>query len=129
MLGVTVGLWIPDQGSWVASRGVADLGTGRPMTPDLQAPIGSITKTFTVMIALQLVGESRLSLDDTIDQWYPRITDASLTACLTDCNIHVQRCEEPLTLSSAAPISVNEHGQDIGLGLRNIGIIWGESAT
>jgi D-alanyl-D-alanine carboxypeptidase len=24
------------------------------------------------------VGESRLSLDDTIDQWYPRITDASL---------------------------------------------------
>jgi hypothetical protein len=51
------------------------------------------------------------------------------TACLTDCNIHVQRCEEPLTLSSAAPISVNEHGQDIGLGLRNIGIIWGESAT
>jgi D-alanyl-D-alanine carboxypeptidase len=78
MPGVTVGLWIPDQGSWVASRGVADLGTGRPMTPDLQAPIGSITKTFTVMIALQLVGESRLSLDDTIDQWYPRITDASL---------------------------------------------------
>jgi D-alanyl-D-alanine carboxypeptidase len=78
MPGVTVGLWIPDQGSWVSSRGVADLGTGRPMTPDLQAPIGSITKTFTVMIALQLVGESRLSLDDTINQWYPRITDASL---------------------------------------------------
>ena len=78
MPGVTVGLWIPDQGSWVASRGVADLGTGQPMTPYLQAPIGSITKTFTVMTALQLVGESRLSLDDTIDQWYPRITDASL---------------------------------------------------
>ena len=50
--GVTVGLWIPDQGSWEASRGVADLLTGRPMTQDLQAPIGSITKTFTVMIAL-----------------------------------------------------------------------------
>jgi len=28
-----------------------------------------------------------------------------------------------------SPISVNEHGQDIGLGLRNIAIIWGESAT
>jgi CubicO group peptidase (beta-lactamase class C family) len=26
--------------------------TGRPMTQDLQAPIGSITKTFTVMTAL-----------------------------------------------------------------------------
>jgi hypothetical protein len=28
-----------------------------------------------------------------------------------------------------APTSANEHGQDIGLGLRNIAIIWGESAT
>jgi hypothetical protein len=28
-----------------------------------------------------------------------------------------------------APISINEHGQDIGLGLRNIAIIRGESAT
>jgi D-alanyl-D-alanine carboxypeptidase len=78
MPGTTVGLWIPGHGSWVASRGVADLETRRPMTPDLQAPIGSITKTFTGLIALQLVGRGRLSLDDTIDRWYPWITDASL---------------------------------------------------
>jgi D-alanyl-D-alanine carboxypeptidase len=78
MPGTTVGLWIPGHGSWVASRGVADLETRRPMTPDLQAPIGSITKTFTVLIALQLVGHGRLSLDDTIDRWYPWIVDSSL---------------------------------------------------
>jgi D-alanyl-D-alanine carboxypeptidase len=78
MPGVTVSLWIPGHGSWVASRGVADRGTGRPMTADLQAPIGSITKSFTVTIALQLVGEGRLSLDDTIDRWYPQIADAPL---------------------------------------------------
>jgi D-alanyl-D-alanine carboxypeptidase len=77
MPGTTVGLWIPGHGSWVASRGFADLQTRRPMTPDLQAPIGSITKTYTVLIALQLVGHRRLSLDDTIDRWYPWIADAS----------------------------------------------------
>jgi D-alanyl-D-alanine carboxypeptidase len=62
----------------VASRGVADLETRRPMTPGLQAPIGSITKTYTVLIALQLVGQGRLGLNDTIDRWYPWIDDASL---------------------------------------------------
>jgi D-alanyl-D-alanine carboxypeptidase len=75
--GVSVGLWIPGKGSWVASRGFADLKTRRPMTANLQAPIGSITKSFTATIALQLVGEDTLRLEDTIDRWYPQIPDAS----------------------------------------------------
>ena len=48
--GVITGLWIPGTGSWIASRGVADLKTKAPMTADLQAPIGSITKSFAVTI-------------------------------------------------------------------------------
>lgn len=75
--GVTVGLWVPDKGSWVASRGFADLKTERPMQPKLQAPIGSITKSFTATIALELVGEDKLHLEDTIDRWYPQIAGAS----------------------------------------------------
>jgi CubicO group peptidase (beta-lactamase class C family) len=75
--GVTIGLWIPGKVSWIASRGVADLKTSRPMTADLQAPIGSITKTFTTTIALQLVGDDKLRLDDTIDRWRPQVPDAS----------------------------------------------------
>ena len=74
--GATVALWIPGKGSWVATRGVADLATGRAMTADLQAPIGSITKSFTATIALQLAGEGTLSLDDAIDRWYPEIPQA-----------------------------------------------------
>jgi D-alanyl-D-alanine carboxypeptidase len=60
----------------VATRGVADLKTGRAMTADLQAPIGSITKSFTATIALQLVGEGALGLDDAIDRWYPEVPEA-----------------------------------------------------
>jgi pimeloyl-ACP methyl ester carboxylesterase len=60
MPGAAIGLWIPGKESSVATRGLADRKS--PMTADLQAPIGSITKTFTVTIALQLVGEGRLSL-------------------------------------------------------------------
>lgn len=75
--GVITGLWIPGTGSWIASRGVSDLKSKGPMTADLQAPIGSITKSFAITIALQLVGEGRLRLEDTIERWYPQIPDAS----------------------------------------------------
>jgi D-alanyl-D-alanine carboxypeptidase len=75
--GVITGLWIPGTGSWIASRGVSDLKTKAQMTADLQAPIGSITKSFAVTIALQLVGEGKLRLEDTIERWYPQIPEAS----------------------------------------------------
>jgi D-alanyl-D-alanine carboxypeptidase len=75
--GAAVALWIPQKGSWVATRGIADLKTGRAMTADLQAPIGSITKSFTASITLQLVGEGVLGLDDAINKWYPEVPEAS----------------------------------------------------
>lgn len=75
--GAAVGLWIPSKGSWVATRGVADLETGRPMAADLQAPIGSVTKSFTATLALQLVGEGELGLDDAVDRWYPELPEAA----------------------------------------------------
>jgi len=79
MPGVTVGLWIPGQGEWVASRGVSDLGTATPMDRANQSKIGSITKTLVGTTALQLIGDGELglTLDDTIDQWYPNFPDAT----------------------------------------------------
>ena len=38
-----------------------------------QVRVGSITKTFIATITLQLVGEGRLSLDDTVEQWLPGV--------------------------------------------------------
>ena len=33
--------------------------------------IGSVTKTFTAVVIMQLVEEGKLSLDDTVDTWFP----------------------------------------------------------
>ncbi len=52
-------------------RGVADTRTGRAMRPDLTYRVASLTKPMVATVALQLVGEGRLSLDDTIDRWLP----------------------------------------------------------
>jgi D-alanyl-D-alanine carboxypeptidase len=74
-LGQLVGIGIPgaqvDDDGKEAARGVADLETGRRMRPELSFRVGSITKSFTATVALQLVAERKLSLDDTVERWLP----------------------------------------------------------
>lgn len=76
-VGAIAGLWIPGGVSWVATKGLADRQTGEPMSRPMQAPIGSVTKTYTGLVALQLVSEGLLSLDATIDRWYSAYPEAS----------------------------------------------------
>jgi D-alanyl-D-alanine carboxypeptidase len=38
---------------WRSAVGVADISTGRPVTPDMRHRVGSITKTFTAAAVLQ----------------------------------------------------------------------------
>lgn len=73
--GAAVGVWIPGEGSWTAVAGVADAESGEPVTPEMQWPIRSITKSYTVTLILQLVDEGVISLDDTIDEYIDGITD------------------------------------------------------
>jgi D-alanyl-D-alanine carboxypeptidase len=46
-----------------AAAGLADLGTGEPLTVDHRFRIGSVTKIFVAALALQLVDEGLLELD------------------------------------------------------------------
>lgn len=53
------------------SSGKARLDPPQGMRPEAKLRVGSITKTFIATVALQLVGEGRLSLDDTVERWQP----------------------------------------------------------
>jgi D-alanyl-D-alanine carboxypeptidase len=57
------------KGRWMKAYGVADPDTGRAMTLAETQRIGSVTKTFTGTLVLQLAGEGKLSLDDHIDKY------------------------------------------------------------
>ncbi|MBB1246362.1 beta-lactamase family protein [Streptomyces durbertensis] len=70
--GVAVRLDTPS-GARVARSGVADLRTGRPVPPNGYIRLGSTTKTYVATVVLQLVGEGRLSLDDTVERWLPGV--------------------------------------------------------
>lgn len=55
----------------VVAGGVGDLDTGRPMPRDGRFRIASVRKTFLAVVALQLVAERRLRLDDPVERWRP----------------------------------------------------------
>ncbi|GAA5065958.1 D-alanyl-D-alanine carboxypeptidase [Thermocatellispora tengchongensis] len=57
----------------VARSGVADRRTKEAMPPNGHFRIGSTTKTFVATVVLQLAGEGRLSLDDTVEKWLPGV--------------------------------------------------------
>ena len=48
------------------AAGVADAGSGTPMTTEHRFLIGSVTKTFVAAVVLQLVGEGALALDEEV---------------------------------------------------------------
>ncbi len=61
----------PSRGTWAGTRGLADLATRTPLKTCHRFPVGSITKTFTASLVLQLVEQGRLGLDDPLTQTLP----------------------------------------------------------
>jgi D-alanyl-D-alanine carboxypeptidase len=71
--GVQARVTMSDGRHLVAISGVADRDTGRPVPPNGRFRIASTRKAFEATVALQLVGEHRLSLDDTVERWLPGV--------------------------------------------------------
>jgi D-alanyl-D-alanine carboxypeptidase len=74
--GAVVGVWTSGEGAWVAARGLADRDAGREMQAEDLLRIGSITKTFTATVVLQLAEEGLISLDDTLEAYFPDMPHA-----------------------------------------------------
>ncbi len=56
--------------------GLAELSSGKKLEPATKLKIGSITKTFTATMIMQLVDEKKLSLDTKLSQFYPKVVNA-----------------------------------------------------
>ncbi|WP_328682585.1 beta-lactamase family protein [Streptomyces sp. NBC_00322] len=63
---------IDDNGTvYRASEGVADRATGRAISTQDRFRVGSVTKSFSSVVLLQLVGEGRLDLDTSVNTYLP----------------------------------------------------------
>jgi D-alanyl-D-alanine carboxypeptidase len=69
-------------GHWQGTGGIADRETGAPVPQDARFRIGSMTKTFTAAVVLQLAAEGRISLDSTVQRYLPELLPAG-TAPIT----------------------------------------------
>lgn len=72
---MVVVVWVDGKGSWIKAEGKADTEKGQPFLPKDRVRIASITKTFTGTLALMLVDEGVIKLEDTIDKFVSGIPD------------------------------------------------------
>jgi D-alanyl-D-alanine carboxypeptidase len=66
-----VGVWDPEKG--VFTKAYGESAKGIAATTDDSFRIGSISKTFTAIVVLQLVEDGKLALDDTIQDVAPEV--------------------------------------------------------
>ena len=70
--GMIMAARLPDGKVVSRSSGYTDPVKKTPWTMDTVSALGSVTKSFTAVVIMQLVQEGKLSLDDTIDKWFPK---------------------------------------------------------
>ena len=66
-----IGLVRHDNRTWDGASGLGTVDPARRMRPDDRFTIGSVTKIFVATVVLQLVGEGRLALDDSVERRLP----------------------------------------------------------
>jgi D-alanyl-D-alanine carboxypeptidase len=78
--GVQAAVRVGDRLVLDTALGVADVGTGEPLTTAHLFRIASHSKTFTATAVLQLVEAGRMRLDDPIARWLPVLAGTGLAA-------------------------------------------------
>jgi D-alanyl-D-alanine carboxypeptidase len=71
--GLIVSVQTPRRGNWESALGVSDTTTRAPMDVHDHMRVGSITKSLTATVILQLAQEGRLGLDDPLAPYFPGV--------------------------------------------------------
>ncbi|MEI5524801.1 serine hydrolase domain-containing protein [Streptomyces brasiliscabiei] len=58
---------------WTGASGLADVDTGRKVTPNMRHRVGSVSKTFTAVAVMQQVERGRISLDAPVTRYVPEL--------------------------------------------------------
>jgi len=69
--GIVFAVSAPGKSDVVIAKGVGDLATGAPISAGDLFRIGSVTKTFTSTVLLQLAAEGKVNLDDPLSKYEP----------------------------------------------------------
>src|SRR4051812_16444163 len=84
----------------VAAAGLADARAKTPARPGDRVWIGSVSKTFTAALVLQLASAGRLSLGDTVGRWLPDAGRAARSITIAELLGHRSGLPDYLDLPS-----------------------------
>lgn len=85
--GMIVGIWAPDRDLvWVKGKGIANMATGEKPGPSMKYRIGSITKTYSYTVLLQLVDSGKIDLSDKLKKFIPDFPKADSITIRMLCN-------------------------------------------
>lgn len=71
--GAAIAIVSRDKAEWIAGIGMADVAAHKPVTAETLFRIGSTSKAFAALAALQLQEEGKLKITDTVRQWAPDV--------------------------------------------------------
>ena len=106
-----------DKAEWVAGLGKADVAANLPATADTLFRIGSVSKGFVALSALQLQEERKLKLTDTVRQWVPDVAfvnpwESNHPVCLVNLMEHTSGFDDihlrEYALNDPTPISLKD---------------------
>ncbi|MCJ7437537.1 MAG: LpqB family beta-propeller domain-containing protein [Acidimicrobiia bacterium] len=73
---VSAAVLYPDGHSWAGAAGIVDTRTHRRAAPSVPYAVASITKMFVATVAMQLVDDGVLALDEPVPRWIPQLRGA-----------------------------------------------------
>ena len=76
IVGISVGIMQNGRIVFARGYGLANIQNQAPVMPTTMFGIGSVTKQFTCSALMMLQEQRKLSVDDPVSKWYPRLTRA-----------------------------------------------------
>lgn len=86
LVGIIAAVFVGDQQVFVKTKGIGDLPSHRPLYYSDTLRIGSISKTFTTTVLLQLVDEGLITLDESIDRFQLGVPNSQNITIRMLCN-------------------------------------------
>ncbi|GIH61241.1 serine hydrolase domain-containing protein [Microbispora siamensis] len=83
--------------TWRGASGRARIDRPQPARADGRFRAGSVTKSFTATVVLQLVGEGKLELSDSVEQWLPGLVGQGGTITVRNLLQHTSGIPEYAT--------------------------------
>lgn len=92
-----------NRGTWTGRSGAATVTHDRPVPAGSRFRVGSITKTFVAVVALQLVDQGRIGLDDSVEKWLPGVVPGGDEITVRNLLTHTSGLPDHLPMPAFPP--------------------------